>query len=117
ERVKTTADRAATLRAVGIASKNARLDACGQVRRIVRGHPRKRALPRTLRRHANSLRDAFVRKQLWIALPQDRQLLRDPKSVGSRQHFRRGFAFLRGIEADPDAHDFRSSVPEGNVFV
>src|SRR5262249_7834981 len=39
----------AALRAVGIASKNARLDACGQVRRIVRGHARKRALPRILR--------------------------------------------------------------------
>src|ERR1700732_1528763 len=100
--MQSAADSTAALGAVWSPAKDAGLDAGLQIRGIVRGHSRKKAIIGIFRRMQERLRHAFSDQELRKRLRQKRQFRRDLLAIIRPEHLRALLADLRRVKADPD---------------
>lgn len=114
--VEAAADGAAALRAIGSATKNARLDAAFEIGGIVGGHFREQTVVGIFRRTKKSLGHTRFEQEFWIFLVENGQLAREGFAIGWEERLRALFSDLRRINADPDAIDFGARAPEGGVL-
>src|SRR5262245_17238033 len=115
--MQTGRNRASALTAVGFATVETWLNPGLQIRGVVHRHPGENALIRVCRRRRERFRDTRSHEQGGIPLAQTYQLRDERPALGRRDHLGALFAYLRGVQTQPDPRDLRLRRPERQVFV
>jgi len=114
--VQAHARRATALSAIWRASKDARLDASLEVRRVVDRHLGKEALLRCFRWLQKGLCNTLIDEEFWVALSQRKKLRYQAFAVLSGEHLRGVFIKLGAVNARPDTICFLAAAPEVHIF-
>ena len=115
--VETGADGTAALAAIGIASKNTRLDVCFQIGRIIHRELRKKAFRGALGRVHEGAGHAIGKHQLWVSAAEGGKLRGQLATILLQEPLRARFASLRRIDAEPNTIHLDAAAPEGQELL